>query len=69
MNISDIDLASHPVIQDLLSRIEKLEFQLRTEHEKLEKLEHEHVHDHQLIEKLDHKQPYSPPRPRVAVGL
>lgn len=70
MNIQDIDLAGHPVIQELNKRIEALESQLRAEHEKLVKLEHEHEHDHVMIEKLEHKPVYTPPKPtRVAVGL
>ena len=70
MNIQDIDLAGHPVIQGLNKRIEALENQLRAEHEKLLKLEHEQEHDHVIIEKLEHKPIYTPPKPtRVTVGL
>ena len=69
MNIHDLDLAGHPVIQNLIERIEFLENELKAEHAKLEKLEYQHEHDHVLIEKLEQK-PYSPPKPsRVAVGL
>jgi predicted nucleic acid-binding Zn-ribbon protein len=72
MNLQDLDLAGHPVIQQLTSRIDALEAQLRSEHEKLEKLEHEVEHDHEAIEKIEYKAAYAPPPPRpqrMTVGL
>jgi hypothetical protein len=68
MNPIELDLAGHPVIQELTRRIETLEALLRAEHAKLEKLEHDVEHDHQMIGKIEHKAP--PHRPtHVAVGL
>lgn len=74
----DPDIASHPVVAQMLSeierlrkRVEALEYKLSEEHEKLEKLEHEHEHDHEMIERLDyetHSTYYHPQRP-VAVGI
>lgn len=71
MNIDESALAGHPVIKDLLHRIEMLESQLFRDHQKLEKLEHEIEHDHDAIDKLEHKPAYVPPPPtkRMAVGL
>ena len=72
MNPTELDLAGHPVIQQLTRRVEALEALLRAEHEKLEKLEHEVEHDHQVIGQIEHKSIQVPPPHRpthVAVGL
>jgi hypothetical protein len=72
MNPTELDLAGHPVIQQLTRRIEALEALLQADHAKLEKLEHEVEHDHQVIGKIEHKSIQVPPPHRpthVAVGL
>ena len=66
MNLNELDLAGHPVIQELTRRIETLEAQLRKDHEKLAKLEHEHEHDHAVIDKIEHNTAIPT---RVTVGL
>ena len=74
----DPDIANHPVIQSLLSEIERLkkrvdalEYLLREEHEKIEKLEHEQEHDHEVIERLDYEthSTYHHPHRAVTVGI
>lgn len=74
----DPDIANHPVIQSLLSEIERLkkrvdalEYLHREDHDKLEKLENEHEHDHETIERLDYEthSTYHNPHRTVTVGI
>lgn len=71
MNLQDLDLAGHPVILQLTSRIEALEAQLRADHDKLEKLGQEVEHDHETIGKIEYKTTHVPPPTprRMTVGL